>query len=140
MLEAVAQIKLALPAKSCAKTNMIAELEGAAELAVIINEGRRDQMQTDEPAFQIGGHARHCILRRKTEHRSNADLGDGLVIVVRPMPAPPAQRCLPETGHLPVTVIQPTPVPVPQRSRTGHLDIVGLAVLDKDSIHSVYAV
>src|SRR3989338_6897264 len=111
MLEAIAQVKLAAIAETCANTDMIAELEGASKIPVCINEGRGDQVKADG-SLRVGRKpARVFLLQSK--YRRNTHIGNSLFITGRAMPAPTGQGHFPETGHQPVALGEPLLIPVP---------------------------
>src|SRR3989338_3776507 len=133
VLEAIAQVKLAAIAETCANTDMIAELKGASKIPVCVYESGRYQMKADG-SLRVGRKFARVFLLQ-TEYRRNARIGNGLVVAGRATSAPAAQRGFPVSGHQPVAPGEPLLIPVPGHADERHISRIAIAVFNGCAVH-----
>src|SRR4051812_27150238 len=110
--------------------DVVAELEGAAELALVAETGGRDQVEADG-AFHVGRNFREVALLQP-EHRREPDVVDGAPVRAAPL----AELHVPVAADMPVSHLEPLALPVPEDADAPHLGAVagGFAELEGGAV------
>src|SRR5258708_23252837 len=114
VLEAQPQVVAAALVERYARADVVAELEGAAEMAVLVQGGRGDDVKADG-ALHVGRDCREAGLL-DPEYRREPEVADAALV----RSAPLADLRFPVAAEMPVADLQPLLLPVPRHADAPH--------------------
>src|SRR6185436_5229923 len=141
MLVAIAELILAFIAEAHAGADVIAELESGAELALLIERSRGQQMHA-HAELQVRRDGRTGRLL-KPQHRREADVEDAAMRLCDAVVVPIAEIRLPVAAEMPVAHFDPFLVPVPLDTNATHVHAhvrrIGVPIDDRHAVDCVHS-